>query len=423
MTTTTTSTIDHRPSHILILGAGPAGMATALFLAKKGIRSTLIEKETFPRDKICGDGLSGWVISMLHKLDLGLVDEIRSSSEALDSWGITFYAPNMKHITLPYVFHKRPDEPPGYVIKRKLFDDLLASKVREEPLITFQTGCKIIGYQWQHAGLPDEQIVLISEDQQTFSGELVVVSNGANSKVARELGVIPKQDRHWATGIKTYYSGIPANPNNPVEFYFLKNILPGYLWIFPLPNGEANVGLGIRTDILKKKKIHLQSVLFEEIKNQKVLRDRFAGAKQIAPTEAWGLPLGSQKRSLSGNRFLLAGDAASLIDPFTGEGVGNALNSGFHAAEHIADCLQSQRFDAVFNKQYDQRVYDKLWKELHISAVIQKLLVYPALINWVMNRTTKSKYLESSLIRMIDDLEERKKLKSPWFYFRLLAGR
>ena len=119
----------------------------------------------------------------------------------------------------------------------------------------------------------------------------------------------------------------------------------------------------------------------------------------------------------------MAGDAASLIDPFTGEGVGNALNSGFHAAEHIADCYQAQTFDAQFNKSYDKRIYDKLWNELRLSTAIQKLIVRPGLFNWVMNRAVKNKYLVDTFIRMIDDLDERKKLKRVGFYFRILFGK
>ncbi|MEA1876648.1 MAG: geranylgeranyl reductase family protein [Bacteroidota bacterium] len=423
-------------SQILIVGAGPAGIATALFLAKKGIPSKLIDKEFFPRDKICGDGLSGWVISMLYKLDMGLVEELANDKRALDSWGISFVAPNLKRLTLPYQNKKRPDEAPGYVIRRTDFDDLLIKKVKENPLIELVEGVKISGYK----ELPDGVEISDSSGRKVFKGDVVVFADGAGSQFAKEPGGIQREDKHTATGIKVYYSGIKPRLEalgfrleyeykeegmsnelgNSVEFYFLKSVLPGYLWIFPLPDGGANVGMGIRTDIMKKKKIKLKKALFDAIRDTPELKERFKDAEQIGSVQAWGLPLGSKKRSLSGNRFLLAGDAASLIDPFTGEGIGNALNSGFHAAEHLAECFKENRFDSAFNQKYDKRVYDKLWKELRMSTVIQKLIIKPWLFSWVMNKAVSNEYLKKSFIRMIDDLEEREKLRRVGFYWKVL---
>ena len=153
------------------------------------------------------------------------------------------------------------------------------------------------------------------------------------------------------------------------------------------------------------------------------LKERFADAEQISPIQAWGLPLGTKKQSLSGNRYLIVGDAASLLDPFTGEGVGNALNSGMHAADHIAEALEAQQFDAKFNKKFDKRIYDKLWKEMKNSSMIQKLIMLPGLFNWVMSRAVNNDYLTNSFIKMIDSLDERKKLYRPGFYLRVLFSK
>ncbi len=204
-------------------------------------------------------------------------------------------------------------------------------------------------------------------------------------------------------------------------FYFLDEFLPGYLWVFPQTDGTANVGAGIRTDILKKRKLSLKQVMEKALVQNPHLAERFKNARPISGISAWNLPLGSKKIPLSGYRLLLTGDAASLIDPFTGEGVGNAMWSGFAAAEHIGKAMKAGRFDASFNKQYDRFVYKKLWKELRNSTWIQKLINYPKLFNWVMNKVSANPDLQQSLIRMIDDLEERKKLTRISFYLRLLG--
>jgi len=421
---------------VLIVGAGPAGMATALFLAKKGIPSTLIDKATFPRDKICGDGLSGWVLHMLDKLDESWGEELVQDhsfsdhqSGGLGSWGIRFYAPNGKSITLPYLSKYNPERPPGIVMRRKEFDYFLYHKVKNTDAIEMIEGTEITDFKND-----GDKIVLTKRHNTTrqnttptrYTGKIAVFADGARSKFAQQLSGIQKDDHHHATGIRTYYKSVTIDPEsavgNPVEFYFLRSVLPGYLWIFPLPGGFANVGIGIRTDVMKKKKIHLKSELARCIREDPQLKKRLGGATQTGPVEAWNLPLGSKKRKLSGNRCLLVGDAASLVDPFTGEGIGNALNSGMHAAEQISEAIRLNRFDEEFLKGYDKRIYDKLWKEFRISTMIQKLVASPRLFNWVMNRATRNQSLQNTFIRMIDDVDARKLLQKPWFYMKILLG-
>ena len=414
------SSVISRRSSVVIVGAGPAGMSAALFLAKKGIASTLIEKEVFPRNKICGDGLSGWVVSMLRRIDPGLLKKLQELPEQLPSSGVRFFAPNMKNLALPYFSAKYPDDPPGHVIRRIDFDRLLAEEVKGKELIELIEGVEVGSVDIHETGV----ILTDSTGTLKFEAEMVIGACGAASRLFRELAPRKNDNRNHATGIRQYYEGVTGvHPGNFVDFYFLEKFLPGYLWVFPLPNGKANVGAGIRTDILKKKRISLKQVMEEAIAVNPHLAERFANAKPISGISAWDLPLGSKKVALSGNRFLLAGDAASLVDPFTGEGVGNAMWSGFAAAEHIEKALASGQFDQKFNSRYDRFVYKKLWSEMKLSTTIQNLINKPWLFKLVMNHAAGNEFLKQSVTRMIDDLEERKKLRRPWWYVRVLIGR
>jgi menaquinone-9 beta-reductase len=326
-------------AEIIIAGAGPAGISTALFLAKKGIRSILIDKETFPRDKICGDGLSGWVITMLRRIDPQLLVKLQQMSQQVASHGVRFYAPNFKSVSLPYTNREYPEDPPGHIIRRHDFDELLMQEAIKNPLIEVLQGVTIANLQHLAEGV----VITDITGKHRITTSLCVIATGAGSKMARTVGVKKPDDKHQATGIRQYFEGVTGfQEGNFVDFYFLKEFLPGYLWVFPLPNGRANVGAGIRTDIIKNRKLSVKLIMEQAIIHHPELSERFKDAHPVSGVSAWTLPLGSKKMPISGDRYLLVGDAACLVDPFTGEGVGNAMWSGYAAADHIEKAIRGQ---------------------------------------------------------------------------------
>jgi flavin-dependent dehydrogenase len=146
---------------------------------------------------------------------------------------------------------------------------------------------------------------------------------------------------------------------------------------------------------------------------------RFVNAKQTDPLKGFGLPIGSRKRNISGHRFLLVGDAASLIDPFTGEGIGNAIRSGRIAADHIKKCFAANDFSASFNKRYDDEIYNKMWRELKLSRTLQQLLKYPGLFNFVVRKANRNTSLKTMLSHMLSNVDIKQELVNPSFYFKL----
>ena len=117
---------------------------------------------------------------------------------------------------------------------------------------------------------------------------------------------------------------------------------------------------------------------------------------------------------------MLTGDAASLIDPFTGEGIGNALVSGMFAAETSLQCLEQKEFSSDFINQYDKAVYERLWSELNLSRRMQQMVNYPWLFNLVVNKANSNKMLRETISCMFEDLDLRARLKQPSFYLKLM---
>jgi len=152
-------------------------------------------------------------------------------------------------------------------------------------------------------------------------------------------------------------------------------------------------------------------------------KDRFDEAELDGKIKGFGLPFGSKKRKISGDNYMLIGDAASLIDPLTGEGIGNAAISGRFGALQAKECLDANDFSASFLKQYDKTVYNKPWKELQISTQLQRAFQYPSVVNFISKLVHKNKRFIEILSAMFTDVDLRKKLRNPMFYVRMIFNR
>jgi geranylgeranyl reductase family protein len=420
-----TLTKNHRMRHveICILGAGPGGATAALHLAKAGQNVLLVDKAVFPRDKICGDALSGKVLSELRRLRPELLRDLSGASTQVPSWGIDFFAPNGRRLAVPFkpAFNPALDPAAGHVMKRLDFDDFLVRAVRQKPEIELLEGVDIT----QHERTADGRWLLrTAAGEALASARLLLVANGAQSAFARQIAGHALEPEHHCAGVRAYYEGVTGlSPDNFIELHFIKDFLPGYLWVFPLPNGQANVGVGMLTKSVSAKKVNLRERLLEMLDTHPALKERFRGATRLGPIRGFGLPLGSKRRLISGDGYLLLGDAASLIDPFSGEGISHAMVSGRHAADWATRALAAHDTSAAFLEQYDAAVYRRLGQELRLSYWLQRLLQFPALFNFVANRAANNATLAETLSSMFLDLDLRERLRQPGFYVKLLFGR
>lgn len=399
---------------VIVVGAGPGGSSATTLMAENGLNVLMIDQERFPRDKVCGDAISGKCMEALKTL--GLHESFRTQ-ESLSTWGITISGPAGDQIEIPFKLDQRGDIPPGIVCRREQFDHILFERA-------LRAGAHFQCATVTDLAREDEKVIGVHAkvEKQTvrYSAPIVIGADGAYSAVARSLGLNQMDENHYCAGIRAYFNGVSGFNNGQfIEIHFVEESIPGYFWMFPLPDGRANVGVGLLSSVIKKNDVKLKVLLDEMIKHPR-FKSRFAGAIQEGPIKGWGLPLGSKPRKMAGDGWMLLGDAASLIDPFTGEGIGNAMTSGICAAKWAHRGHQNQEFSASFLRSYEEEILTSLQNEFQISKTLQRFANRKWLLNAVIRKASKSESVSKAITSMFDDMTARRKMTSPVFYLKLL---
>lgn len=355
-------TSEHKYYDVIILGAGPAGSMATLALKKSGLKIALLEKEKFPRDKICGDAVSSIVNRVLRQIDPELEIELALFEQKVYIEKAKLYSPKFQ--SLEIAFGRK-----GHCIKRIDFDNWLFEKAK------LNTDAEIFENIKVKTVLANAEFVEVKlENGNVFRAKIILGCDGAHSIVAKQLANFKVDRKHYSGAVRQYFKNIKGLEGNALEVYFLKGYLPGYFWIFPLKYNEANVGFGMLSETISNKNIDLKKSLTEIIKTIPEVAERFKNAEQLEEIKGFGLPLGSKKYNISGDRFMLCGDAASLIDPFSGEGIETAMESAKFASEKIINCFKENDFSKENMRSYDERVYKKMWDNFKSHYDLQRIL-------------------------------------------------
>ncbi len=389
---------------VIIVGAGLGGCSAAIFLAQKGAKVLLLEKQKFPRDKICGDALSGKSMKILKELKLqSKIKKMKHGSIR----GTLLSSPKGEILDLVFADGKGKSRDIGYVIRRKDFDNLIFQKAKKATTKTIenftvthvlQEDGRVIGIEGTNNGKKAE-----------YRAKMVIGADGAYSSMVRALQIEKHSPKHTCTAFRAYYNKV-GGLTDRIEIHFIEGVIPGYLWIFPIDGKNANVGIGMVDSELKKRKVDLRKVMEKVLKEHPLFKERFKKSKQVSPITAWALPFGSKHQQIHGDGFLLVGDAAALIDPFSGEGMGNALYSGKIAAEVASEALKKKKFDSNFLQKYPDKIWKELDNELQTSYTMQRLGRFTPLLNLIIHKAATKPEVKDDIVGMLSNEEAKKDL-------------
>ncbi len=381
---------------VCIIGAGPAGATLSHFLSKQNIAHLLLDKSAFPRDKVCGDGITVDVLNVLKRISPALQEKFVGEAGMLPSWGFCFHASNGRE--LRYDFSRGGFKYAPFFTSRRLhLDDFLVRNLPEGSG-TFIQNARVTSLSRDTGGVEVQYRTPSGEAQ--VRAKLVVGAEGEKPIVTRHLGLPHyREKRHLIGALRVYYKNVQGfHEGNHLEFFFDKKLLPGYFWAFPLSENEANVGLGMVSSEISKRKVNLKKALEEIIKTHPRISSMFAEAEPMETPQGWGLPIITPEREIAGERYALIGDAAGMIEPFTGKGIGPGMMSARICAEYIQEALEKKAYNL---KPYEAHMYRYYKSEIKAGYRLQKTLKYPLMLNAVVGLSNLGPFKRWSHQKMV----------------------
>ncbi len=404
---------------VVVVGAGPAGSAVAFYLAAAGLDVLVLEKTRFPREKVCGDGLTPRAVKALTGMGVPIGER--------DGWlrnkGLRIIGGGGR-IEVPW-----PDlsSYPGFgmVRTRLAFDEILARHAEKAgarllegvnvtgPLLDDRTG-RITGVTARPSPAAREGTAraAVSEDpgERIFRGRLVVAADGNSSRLSVSMGLQRRDDRPIGVAVRTYYTS-PRHDDDYLEAWLDlwdgNALLPGYGWIFGMGDGTSNVGLGLLNT----------SAAFQHIDYRALLRRWLAGMpaewglreeNRTQPVRGSALPMGFNRTPHYTRGLLLAGDAGGMINPFNGEGIGYALESGEIAARVIVQALARPTMagaEAVL-RGYPAALKDAYGGYFTLARTFVQMIGHPGFMKFATRHGVKRPAVMRLTMKLLGNLTE-----------------
>jgi geranylgeranyl reductase family protein len=394
-------------AEVIVVGAGPAGSTIATHLARAGLDVLVLEKSIFPREKVCGDGLTPRGVKQL--IDLGI--DTRLEAGWLRNKGLRVLGGG---VTMELQWPELASFPPyGLVRPRRDFDEMLArhaekagARVHENTTVTevVMDAGRVTGVR-ARAGEDREPV--------TFTAPLTIACDGVSARVAVSAGIQRREDRPMGVAVRRYYTSPRtdddyleshlelwdrSNPNEP-------KLLPGYGWIFGMGDGTSNVGLGILST----------SNAYGGIDYRALLRSWLDGTP-----EEWGfreenatgkiggaaLPMGFNRMPLYRSGLLLVGDAGGMVNPFNGEGIAYAMESAALAAECAAQALARPAGQGreLALRQYPVALKQALGGYYRLGNAFSRLIGHPSIMRTATKQGLSRRTLMRFLLKLLANL-------------------
>ncbi len=395
---------------VAIIGAGPGGSTAASFLAKGGMRVLLLDKSEFPRDKTCGDALSPSALKILG--DLGLVNKVKEFGYRLN--GVRLVAPNGNELIAPI-----PPKPGFaehlYIAPREKLDNLLLNNAISLGA-EFKPKVRVTDLR-----LESNKVIISgisAKNKLSFSADVGIIAVGANISLLQKLGFISKSPE-FAIAARAYFDNLP-NLDDLMEIRFDGVPLPGYGWIFPTSKTSANIGAGF---LRKSRRLPFTArEILDKFLEHAPVREILSGGERNGVVKSFPLRMDFASAHTFRDRMILVGEAAGLVNPFTGEGIDYAMESGQIAASVIKDLATIGDYSINALAAYDKNLRKRFQKLFVWTTRMRSIYMNDWLLNPLIRAANHEKSVEKIILEVLLSYRNALHALSPKTLYHVLTN-
>lgn len=384
-------------TEVLVVGGGPAGSAAGYWLASHGHDVTIAERKTFPREKTCGDALTPRAVFQLAEMGLR---EPLSKFHRYSGWRATGMGHEMEMEWPSHSIYPQH----GYVVRRRELDQMVADNAVAAGA-TLLTGHEAIQPIVERGFVRGATVAVDGGATVEIHAKYVVVADGANSRFGRALGTFRTREWPYATAIRTYWE-TPRHAEPWIESALdVKdrngNPMPGYGWVFPVGDGTVNVGVGLLSTFRDFKSVNTTHLLDEYAHH---IADRWDidPANPTVKATSGRVPMGGSVGPNAGPSFLVVGDAAGSVNPFNGDGIDYAYETGRIAAQVLHEALVTN--DPSVLQQYPRHIDNEYGEYFKVARLFARVIGRPTLMRELTRVGMNNRTLMEWMLRITANL-------------------